>query len=282
VESATVSRSIEAIARPSLPGIPPALWERAAAATRAFLLLDYDGTLVPLRAERLEARPSSHTLDLLRAIVAGGRTAVAVVSGRPVGELGRLLRSLPVHLVGEHGWEERPPRGALIRHPLPEGAAQALHAAAAAAATAGFGHLLERKRSSLMLHTRGRARRESAAALRSCRRTWGDSILRAGLRPRRVRGGLEIRVPGRDKGTAVRDVLRAAPARSVAAYLGDDETDEDAFRALGSDGFGIRVGRSRRPSAAGGRLDSAKAVPRFLATWLAVVQAGSLARGAGR
>ena len=46
-------------------------------------------------------------------------------------------------------------------------------------------------------------------------------------------GGLELRVWEWDKGDAVRAVLADEPEGTAVAYLGDDLTDEDAFRALG-------------------------------------------------
>jgi trehalose-phosphatase len=44
-------------------------------------------------------------------------------------------------------------------------------------------------------------------------------------------GGLELRV-GRDKGAAVNAIISEAPAGTPVAYLGDDITDEAAFRVL--------------------------------------------------
>jgi len=73
-----------------------------------------------------------------------------------------------------------------------------------------------------------------------------------------------------DKGEAVRwiatQVYREMPqARVLPMYIGDDDTDEDAFRVLRSDGIGIVVGRERQQSAAHYYVDSVEAVGRFLA-----------------
>src|SRR5262249_12058786 len=77
-----------------------------------------------------------------------------------------------------------------------------------------------------------------------------------------------------DKGTAVRWLLeqwqRERPTqRGCPVYIGDDETDEDAFQALGATGLGIVVGCERHHSAA----HYAVASPAQVAQFLAVLQA---------
>jgi trehalose 6-phosphate phosphatase len=250
-----------------LAGVPLSVWRRAAAAERPLLLLDYDGTLAPFRVERFEARPPSRTVERLRRIAAAGRTAVAIVSGRPIEELGRLLAPLTLHLVGEHGWEERFPDGTPLVHPVPAPAAAGLAQAAADAAARGLSARLERKRASVVLHVRGLSPEVAAASLRAARAMWRPRLVAAGLHLTRTNGGIELRASGRDKGAAVQDLVRRRGAGAFAVYVGDDRTDEDAFDALGPSGVGIRVGRDRRVTAAIGRLDSPEDLPWFLAAW---------------
>ena len=52
--------------------------------------------------------------------------------------------------------------------------------------------------------------------------------------------------------------------RFIPIYVGDDVTDEDAFRALEGEGFGILVAQAERPTGATYRLDDPEAVERFL------------------
>ena len=52
-------------------------------------------------------------------------------------------------------------------------------------------------------------------------------------------------------------------------YLGDDDTDEDAFAVLRGSGVGIKVGDDRWPTAARGFLPDCRAVVEFLRTWVA-------------
>ena len=85
---------------------------------------------------------------------------------------------------------------------------------------------------------------------------------------------VEARAPtGWDKGQAVLHVLRLrhGPAWSEelrAVYVGDDETDEDAFRALQGLGITFCVGRPERPTLASHRLPDVSAVETLL-RWIA-------------
>jgi len=256
----------------SLDRVPQALWSELASAPHRLLLLDYDGTLAPFRADRREAVPLPEALRLVTLIAERPSTTVAIVSGRPILELDPLLGEAGRRLmvVGEHGWELRPPGGPILQHPLPVEAWLGLDRAAQAAAARGWEELLESKRTAVMLHTRGLHDREAAAWFeRECRELWGADAAAAGLRLSEVDGGVELRVPGRDKGTAVREILLSSPAGAYPVYLGDDATDEDAFEAVRERGLGIRVGPEERPSRAAGRIVSCEEVPLFLVEWLA-------------
>jgi trehalose 6-phosphate phosphatase len=257
-----------------LEGVPAALWSRAAAVPHRLLLLDYDGTLAPFRVRRDEARPLPGIARLVGRIAARGGTTVAVISGRPLAQLIGLVGLLPVVLVGEHGWESRLPDGRIERHALPDAIAARLEQAAGEAVAADLGGRVETKRGALVLHTRGLAATQAEEVVREGRRVWEPAAGYGGLRLDVIDGGLELRARSRDKGTAVRDLVAAAPAGALVVYLGDDVTDEDAFREAGrGGGFGIRVGTEDRRSLASGRLPSVEAVETFLERWLEIVPA---------
>jgi len=75
--------------------------------------------------------------------------------------------------------------------------------------------------------------------------------------------------PGRhNKGTAVKEILRGA-GDVTSLYLGDDRTDEDAFRALKHRGITVYVG-AKRASAAGYYLNSPREAVLFLRELLAL------------
>jgi trehalose-6-phosphatase len=82
-------------------------------------------------------------------------------------------------------------------------------------------------------------------------------------------GGLELRAPGKNKGDAVAAILAKPDSRVAAAYLGDDETDENAFRAIKGRGIAILVRPEPRPTAADLWLRPPDELSRFLRDWLA-------------
>ncbi len=233
-------------------------------------MLDYDGTLAPFRVDRLRARPSARTQQALRASARDERTTLAIISGRPIAELDIVLEPLSAILIGEHGWESRRPGEPLVQHPTDEEADVILDRAAAWLEVEGGAGLLERKRTAVMLHTRGLAGMEVRRWIQRARTAWGAEAAAAGgrLRLMPVNGGIELRATGRDKGKSVRELTAGAPAGTFAVYLGDDATDEDAFRAISPVGVGIRVGSNHARTAARHRLASRLEVERFLRRWL--------------
>ncbi len=253
-----------------LEGIPLRLWRAVSLAPHRLLMLDHDGTLALLQAVREDAVPPRRTLELVERIAASAGTAVAIVSGRPVQELSALLGPLPVTLVGEHGWESCEMSGRVLRFALPEGAALQLEHAEELARQAGLEPYLERKRSSLAVHTRSLARSVADQVEAAVARVWDPGHVGRKLRLVRFDGGLELRLLGHDKGSAVAQLLEREGPGTLAVYLGDDLTDEDAFEAVRDRGFGVRVGAPDRPTLATGWLAGPGEVADFLEEWLRI------------
>lgn len=258
-------------AHDALEGIPGTLWGMVAAARHRLLMLDYDGTLAPFAAEREHAVPLPRSLLLLRKITSWTRTGVAIVSGRPLGEVEGFLGDLPAAFVGEHGWEQRAPDGEIIRRPLESSVAATIGAAESAAQSAGWGDLLERKRSAVVLHTRGLPDARARELQDRCVQAWGR-LVNSQVALDRIDGGVELRARGRNKGTVVLSLLSHAAPGTLGVFVGDDVTDEDAFDVVRDWGFGIRVGRPEQPTIAQGYLPSCEAVPEFLEEWLRVTE----------
>src|SRR5262249_5526411 len=141
----------------TLAGVPRELWDRLRLSGQRLLLLDYDGTLAPFHVYRHRAHVPPRTAKLLRALAESPRTTVAVLSGRPIEEVERLIGdpALPVHGTGEQGGGERPPRGQIARHPVGEEARAGLEGAWNAIGARGLQSRVEKKRTGLVLHTRG-------------------------------------------------------------------------------------------------------------------------------
>lgn len=202
------------------------------------VFLDYDGTLTPIVARPEDARLDPGVRDLVARLAA--RCPVAIVSGRELTDVRTLVGLDGLAFVGSHGFDVVDASGGV--HRWGEGFIPDLDAAErdlAPLVAPIEGAVLERKRFALTVHFReggAPAGRAVEAALEGVahdhprlRRTGGKMI--AELRPR-----LE-----RDKGTAVRWLLERVGGTRAAVYLGDDETDEDAFRQIHDDGVGIVV-----------------------------------------
>ncbi len=258
-----------------LEGIPLRLWRAVSLAPHRLLMLDHDGTLALLQAVRADAIPPPRTLELVERIATSAGTAVAIVSGRPVHELKALVGPLPLTLVGEHGWESCDLSGRVARYALPEGAAAQLEHAEELARHAGLESYLECKRSSLAVHTRGLERAAAHDVEAVATRVWDAERVGRSMRLVRFDGGLELRLLGHDKGSAVAQLLERERPGTLAVYLGDDLTDEDAFEAVRDLGFGVRVGAPDRPTVATGWLAGPGEVAAFLEEWLRISTATS-------
>lgn len=252
---------------PSWQGLPEEFWGRIRSAHRYLLMVDYDGTLVPFCDEPVRALLPPRTRELLKSVASSPATTLTIFSGRRIAELEGLLGPLRVHLVGEHGWDEFTPDGHLILHPLAGEAAKVLGSAARAAREWGLGEYLERKRCSLTLHTRALTPAQAVEIEETCRRLWGETFQRNGLRLTRIDGGIELRALAYHEGTAVARLIRSAPPGTLPIYLGDDLPDEGAFYELLGHGVAIRVGDGERDSLAHYTLPSTDDVVSFLDCW---------------
>jgi trehalose 6-phosphate phosphatase len=199
-------------------------------------------------------------------LAAGRHTRVAVLSGRPAADVAALLGDLALPIAGEHGWELRFADGGRLAHPVAPALVERLDRAQRAAAALAPARL-ERKRTALVVHTRGLPPAVAGALAEEARALLGDWLEdgRFALRP--IDGGVELRLTGRDKGTALAELAARAGRGTFVVAVGDDDTDEDAFRAAARlGGWGVRVGQ-RRDSAARAFLASPAAVAAFLEEW---------------
>jgi trehalose-phosphatase len=109
---------------------------------------------------------------------------------------------------------------------------------------------VESKPAAVAAHVRGIPEGEARQLLDEVRAAWGPLVQARGLELLEFDGGVELRVTGRNKGSVVQEVLAEEPADAAVAYLGDDHTDEDAFRALEGRGLAVLVREELRPTAA--------------------------------
>jgi trehalose-phosphatase len=260
----------------ALGSIPAQLWDRARAARHRLLLLDYDGTIAPLRPDRDASLPPPVTMEWLARVASARAGTLAVISGRPLEELERFLGTLAIGLWAEHGWGWRDAAGA--RHSVPLDSRVAGRLASAARRTAAWADAscLERKRTALVLHTRGLPEATASNWRARCEREWEEFATGGALRLDRVSGGVELSAWARHMGTVVEELRERSPAGTFGVYVGDDTTDEDAFEALAGWGEGVRVGAAGTPTRASGRLPGSESLPEFLAAWLRETDSGEV------
>jgi len=129
-------------------------------------------------------------------------------------------------------------------------------------------HTAEFKAGGIAVHWRGRS--ESGAEDLRTRVVlgWRPIAEHSGLDLLEFDGGIEIRARAADKGDAVRTILREISADTPAAYLGDDSTDEPAFRAMQSRGISVLVRPTWRETAAQLWLQPPGELLDFLGLWL--------------
>lgn len=253
---------------------PERFFPKVSRAARPVLLLDYDGTLAPFRVARDEAVPWPGVRERLRSLLDGGRSRVVIISGRYTEDLIPLLGLEPPlpELWGSHGWERRRPDGAYGVGEMEEEALRGLAEADRWVREEGWESRSEEKPGCLALHTRGLDRDEAERVRRAALAAFRPLARRRGLRVHEFDGGVELRVPGRDKGDAVRTILEEEGLSSpgpdgAVAYLGDDRTDEDAFEALDDRGLAVLVRRERRPTAADLWIRPPEELLEFLERW---------------
>jgi trehalose-phosphatase len=221
-------------------------------ATERVLLLDYDGTLAPFHVDPARAFPYPGVVGRLDAIMARGNTRVVIVSGRWTRRLIPLLglKQLP-EIWGAHGWERLKTNGdydtARIREPELRALVDTDDWVAEIEA---LGARCERKPASVAVHWRGLDAAPVAAIRARVSERWEETGRHAGLAWHDFDGGIELRAGGRHKGFVVDTVLGECARDAAAAYLGDDATDEDAFRALRGRGLAVLVRPEHRPTAA--------------------------------
>lgn len=238
--------------------------------SKPLLMLDYDGTLAPFRVDRSKAQPWAGVRDLLARIQSQGSTRIVVITGRPAAEIPALLGVEPAPEVwglhgaerlrtnGRHEMKQAPPK---TRAKLNELQSQLRHDA--------LGGLFEEKANAAVMHWRGVPAKKAREIEKRTRELFEPLARFYGLALLPFEAGLELRA-GPEKGDAVRALIgeMSNGKPQPAAYLGDDLTDEAAFRAIKGRGLSVLVRRRRRDTAAEVWLRPPEEVRVFLKRWL--------------
>ncbi|MGW0159785.1 trehalose-phosphatase [Mycobacterium sp. NPDC003323] len=206
----------------------------AAATPRLLVACDFDGTLAPIVNNPADARPLPEAAAALEALAALPDTTAALISGRALAVLRELSgASTAVAAVGSHGAEFDTGFG----HDIDTELLAEIVATLESIAAGRPGVAVETKPASVALHVRNASAADGEAALalaRAAAESW-DAQLTTG------KAVLEFAVIVTDKGEAV-DVLRNRCDATTVVFLGDDVTDEKAFRRMREGDIGVKVG----------------------------------------
>jgi len=220
---------------------------------RLLLLFDFDGTLTPIIPDPDKVRLSGLARKYLKKLSKKKHVDIGIISGRSLEYITRAVGVKGVYYAGNHGLEVKGPKGVFFYpsskkySPYLKEIADALRKRLAGIKGAG----VEYKKLSLSLHYR-RVFDRDIVRLRSI----FGKVVKPYVKKSRVRitSGkkvLEVRPPVLcDKGDAVKEIEKMTGRKgAVKIFIGDDLTDEDAFRVLGKKDFSIRVGRKRSSKA---------------------------------
>lgn len=213
-----------------------------ASAGSRLLLLDYDGTLSPIKPTPPEGRPTQALLRLLEQLASDPRNTIVIISGRDHPTLDRWLGNLPVDFAAEHGLliKKRGEAWSLTKNtvdtwktkvlPLLEEYVQQVP-----------GSLIEEKTAGLVWHYRTAEAAHAASVVPELAKRLTALLEPLGLTLMHGSKVLEIKLAGVDKGKVARRWLEYRHWDFILA-AGDDTTDEDLFKAMPSRAFTIKIG----------------------------------------
>ncbi|MDD5254730.1 MAG: trehalose-phosphatase [Candidatus Omnitrophica bacterium] len=224
--------------------------EKRLQGARLFVFLDYDGTLAQIVHVPEKARITGSARQLLAAIIKKPGCRVAVISGRALKDVKKRVGLNGVIYAGNHGLELEGPR-IKFRKFLSQGythALQKLRGELARKLKLFKGVIIEDKGLSLSVHYRRVDKKAIPQVKTIFHETVITSFVADTIRVKQGKMVFEIRPPVEwDKGRVVlwllaRQKFSAGEKRVYPVYIGDDATDEDAFRALKDIGLTVLVG----------------------------------------
>ena len=247
-----------------------------------FLFMDYDGTLTPIVSRPELALCTSEVKSHLEKLRDLPGVYLAIISGRSLEDLRGKVGVPGIIYIGNHGLEIEKP-GGMQKRLLSSTRIRELNKITRNLQNVLKeipGILFEEKGPILSVHYRNVSQKFSAQIrhvieeeLQGWKGRWKTA---SGKMVLEIRPNVDFH-----KGKAVGDILRTFPSvELLPLYLGDDQTDEDAFRVLKGHGISVFIGPGRFPSEADFFLRNPKEVQEFLFRCQEVRRAGSHGPGA--
>ena len=249
------------------------------AASHILLLSDYDGTLTPIVSRPVEAVLSSEVRDELNQISERPNFSVGIVSGRSLSEIKMMVGLNGIYYAGNHGLEIEGP-GINFVSPSAR-AAQSRMKDLSVQLSARFGSIegviIEDKGLSLSVHYRLVKEGEEKTIGDIFRQITTPWLNEGKIRVTSGKKVWEVRPPiDWHKGKAVETISQKIKKslkieQPLTLYLGDDTTDEDAFKVLHyPKGWSVFVGPENPSSNADFFLNSTSEVSTFLSRLLEI------------
>lgn len=211
---------------------------------RLSLFLDYDGTLTSITGRPEDACMSYQVRELMRSLAA--RYPLAIISGRSLADIRSKAGMDGIVYAGNHGLEVHSPFftmtydiGLQAREEL-----EGLRAAFSGLAEKFKGVIFEDKGFTLTVHYRLLSSRSFETFKESFDAAASGALGRGHVRLGQSKKAFEIKANVRwDKGKAMEWLLdRPMFSGTTPLYIGDDETDKDSYRAIGTRGLSVNVG----------------------------------------
>ena len=258
-----------AIAAAANQPLQESFFGKLANADKSVLLLDYDQTISLFCIGQHGGSSSPLIPDLLHAIMIRGRTRVILISELRALEVVALLQMSPApEIWGSRGLERRTPNGDCELYDIRAEAEQALAAVDLSLEAQGLGGLTEFQPGAIIVRWSSLGQRVKDEVRERVSEALSAALDHRWLATREFEGGIEFRFRFWDKSDAVREILYDVGTDVPVAYLGDEKSDEDAFRALKHRGLCVLVRPKFIATIADLWLQPPGDVVRFLTDWL--------------
>ena len=253
------------------------LWQSLAADIRAaphlLLLTDYDGTLTPIVSRPADAVMPPQVRDKLHTLAQKPATSVGIISGRSMADLKSMVAVEGLYYAGNHGLEIEGPGLKFVSQPAETGRAtiKDLARQLATALDKTDGVIIEDKGLSLSVHYRLVKEGAEKTVAEIFQQITSPFLNSGAIKVTSGKKVWEVRPPiDWHKGKAVETITREIkallkPEQMLTIYLGDDTTDEDAFKVVRRpQGFSVFIGEPNPSSSAEYFLNSTDEVEEFL------------------
>lgn len=246
---------------------------RIKSASRVLLLFDYDGTLTPIVEMPELAVLSEGTKQLLKALSHNRHFLVGVVSGRGLSDIQGKVRVNGIFYVGNHGFEIKG-RGINYVHPINDeiksimsNISQMLNNSLSEIK----GVIVENKGFTVSIHYRLAKKKEIDKVKGILQQVVKAAHLSDKLKITHGKKVYEVKPDVHwHKGMAAKLIIEKYGSKGrkdalLPVYLGDDQTDEDAFKVIENyDGVSVYVGGVNPQSMARYYLKSCKEINKFM------------------